>query len=84
MLKSFDIYRRLPKDMTEPTVSGATISMVCSIVMLFLFMSETAHFFTPDITSDMEVDVSSASQTIFINMDIDFPYMPCYVLSLDV
>ncbi len=83
-LKSCDIYRRLPKDMTEPTVSGATISLVCSALMLLLFMSETAAFFTPDVKTDMQVDVSQASQRISINMDIDFPYIPCYVLSLDV
>lgn len=32
----------------------------------------------------MQVDVSKASQQIDINLDIDLPYIPCHIVSLDV
>ncbi len=39
-LKSFDIYRKLPSDLTEPTLSGALVSIVSTVIMLLLFISE--------------------------------------------
>ena len=39
-LRSLDIYRKLPKDLTEPTMSGALVSIVSTVVMVFLFMTE--------------------------------------------
>lgn len=35
-LKSVDFYRKLPTDLTEATLSGATISIVTTLLILFL------------------------------------------------
>ena len=39
-LRQLDIYRKLPSDLTEPTMSGALVSIVSTIIMVFLFMTE--------------------------------------------
>jgi hypothetical protein len=39
-LRQLDIYRKLPADLTEPTMSGALVSIVSTIIMVFLFMTE--------------------------------------------
>ena len=39
-IKKLDVYRKLPTDLTEPTASGALISLVATIVMALLFLSE--------------------------------------------
>ena len=39
-LKSFDVYRKLPSDLTEPTTSGAIVSVLSTIIMIILFISE--------------------------------------------
>ena len=39
-IKKLDVYRKLPTDLTEPTASGAIISLVATIVMALLFLSE--------------------------------------------
>lgn len=39
-----DIYRKIPKDLTEPTYSGACISIISCLFMAFLFFSELASF----------------------------------------
>jgi hypothetical protein len=57
-LKSFDMYRKLPSDLTEPTLSGAVVSIVSSVIMLILFISEFNHYLTVEESSEMFVDVA--------------------------
>ena len=36
-LKTFDVYRKLPKDLTEPTLSGALgIELILKILILYI------------------------------------------------
>lgn len=83
-LKSFDMYRKLPSDLTEPTFSGAIVSIASSIIMLLLFVSEFSQYLTVEENSEMFVDVAQGGQKIRVNMDIDFINLPCDILSLDV
>lgn len=39
-LRSLDIYKKLPSDLTEPTISGALISIFSTIVIGLLFFTE--------------------------------------------
>ena len=39
-LQSLDIYRKLPSDLTEPTMSGALISIVSTVLIALLFITE--------------------------------------------
>jgi len=43
---SFDVYRKVPKDLTEPTYTGAIISIVSCAFMTLLFASELISFLT--------------------------------------
>ena len=43
-----DIYRKIPKDLTQPTIAGAIISICCCVFMAFLFISELMHFISPE------------------------------------
>lgn len=39
-----DIYRKVPQDLTEPTLSGAIISLLCVSLIIILFFVELRHF----------------------------------------
>jgi len=43
---SFDVYRKIPKDLTEPTYTGAIISILSCVFMVVLFLSELVSFLT--------------------------------------
>ncbi|KAL0608410.1 Endoplasmic reticulum-Golgi intermediate compartment protein 1 [Plecturocebus cupreus] len=45
----FDIYRKVPKDLTQPTYTGAIISICCCLFILFLFLSELTGFITTEV-----------------------------------
>ena len=90
-----DIFRKLPKDLTEPTFCGALgnfisyfkfvlVSFACTIVLSLLCISEIGRYFSVQTKSDMLVDISHHDDRLNINIDIVFPRLPCDVISLDV
>ncbi|KPI84414.1 hypothetical protein ABL78_6540 [Leptomonas seymouri] len=80
-----DFFRRIPKDLTEPTTVGAIISIACVIIMVLLFAGEVISYVSPRIQSDMIIrpDLDSKS-TIKVSLDITFHKMPCAILTLDI
>ncbi|EGR31815.1 hypothetical protein IMG5_101180 [Ichthyophthirius multifiliis] len=83
-IKSFDMYRKLPSDLTQSTTSGAVVSIICGIIVLILFISELRSFLAIEETSEMFIDIVRGGQKIKVNLDIDFPKFPCDILSLDM
>lgn len=45
----FDIYRKVPKDLTQPTVTGAVISIICVTFMLLLLFLEFFHYLSGEL-----------------------------------
>lgn len=39
-LRRLDIYRKLPSDLTEPTMAGALISLISTVIIGLLFFTE--------------------------------------------
>lgn len=64
------MYRKLPSDLTEPTLSGALVSIVSSVIMIILFVSEFNGYLSIEESSEMYVDVEQGLQKIRVNMDI--------------
>jgi hypothetical protein len=86
-LKKFDVYRDVPKDLSEQTVTGAVVSVLCGVLVLFLFLSELVSFLSVEVVSEMFVDSAVDAHThatIAIRMNFTVPRMPCAVTSVDV
>jgi hypothetical protein len=50
-VKRLDIYRKVPKDLTQPTVTGAVISVCCVCFICLMLLTELLWFVSPDIRS---------------------------------
>ena len=61
-LKSWDIYRKLPSDLVESSNSGAAMSLIVIIIIVLLFFSELSTYLSPQLISDLQVDVSALSE----------------------
>lgn len=82
-VKKFDLYRKVPRDLTEPTLSGAAVSCCTVTFAVYLFFSELAVFMRRNWESEMFIDESKTEDKLQINLDILFPALPCELLSFD-
>lgn len=82
-VKRFDLYRKVPRDLTEPTLSGAAVSCCTVTFAIYLFFSEFAVFMKRSWESEMFIDESRTEEKLQININVTLPAMPCELLSFD-
>ena len=83
-LKSFDAYPKTMESFRIKTLHGAAVTIVSSLIMLGLFLSELSYFLTLDVRQELFVDTGrSEGERLRINIDIVFPRWPCAYLSID-
>ena len=83
-IRRLDVYRKVPKDLTQPTFTGACVS-ICSIVfIIFLMTSELASFMQTDTVSEIFVDLPSDDMKIPVRLNVTFPRLNCDFLGLDI
>ncbi|KAH0520795.1 Endoplasmic reticulum-Golgi intermediate compartment protein 1 [Microtus ochrogaster] len=75
----FDIYRKVPKDLTQPTYTGAIISICCCLFILFLFLSELTGFITTEVVNELYVDDpdKDSGGKIDVSLNISLPNLHC-------
>ncbi|XP_065729816.1 LOW QUALITY PROTEIN: endoplasmic reticulum-Golgi intermediate compartment protein 1 [Phocoena phocoena] len=85
-LHRFDIYRKVPKDLTQPTYTGAIISICCCLFILFLFLSELTGFITTEIVNELYVDDpdKDSGGKIDVSLNISLPNLHCELVGLDI
>jgi len=81
-LKRFDAYPKTLDDFRVRTYSGGVVSIVCTIIIIWLFISELSLYLTVDTQPELFVD-ASRGEKLRINIDITFPDLPCAFLSVD-
>ncbi|XP_075852406.1 endoplasmic reticulum-Golgi intermediate compartment protein 1 isoform X1 [Microcebus murinus] len=83
---SFDIYRKVPKDLTQPTYTGAIISVCCCLFILFLFLSELTGFITTEVVNELYVDDpdKDSGGKIDVSLNISLPNLHCELVGLDI
>jgi len=82
-VKRFDLYRKVPRDLTEPTLSGAAVSCCTITFAIYLFCTEFAVFMQRTWESEMFIDESKTEEKLQININVTLPAMPCELLSFD-
>ncbi|XP_006654573.1 endoplasmic reticulum-Golgi intermediate compartment protein 3-like [Oryza brachyantha] len=81
-LKGLDAYPKVNEDFYKRTLSGGVVTLVASVVMLLLFVSETRSYFYSATETKLVVD-TSRGERLRVNFDITFPSVPCTLLSVD-
>jgi len=84
-VRRLDIYRKVPKDLTQPTVTGAVISVSCVLFMMTLFVSELFHFLSGQIVSELFVDnPGDQTERIPVFIKLTLPDLGCDFVGLDI
>lgn len=81
-LCQFDAFAKPLSDFRIQTISGAFVSILSGLAIIFLFVSELISYVTPQLKQEIVVDISRG-QKISIRLDILYLYVPCPVLNLD-
>lgn len=81
-LRKLDAYPKINEDFYSRTFSGGLITLISSLVILFLFFSEFRLYMHAVTETKLLVD-TSRGETLRINFDVTFPAIPCSLLSVD-
>ncbi|KAB1215337.1 Protein disulfide-isomerase 5-3 [Morella rubra] len=76
-LKSVDFYRKIPRDLTEASLSGAGLSIVAAVFMVFLFGMELNNYLTVSTSTTVIVDKSTDGD--FLRIDFNMRYYQTHV-----
>ncbi|ELT87978.1 hypothetical protein CAPTEDRAFT_224400 [Capitella teleta] len=84
-IRRLDIYRKIPKDLTQPTKTGACISVGSVLFIAYLFISELTSYLSSEIVTEMYVDdPATNSERIPVKLDISLLNMECKYIGLDI
>ncbi|KAG0354722.1 hypothetical protein BGZ54_001515 [Gamsiella multidivaricata] len=79
-LKQLDAYAKTLDDFRVKTSAGAT---ACALVIFILVLGELSDYRSIHIESSLVVDNGSKGK-MSIDFEIEFPKIPCYILTMDV
>ncbi|XP_023326552.1 endoplasmic reticulum-Golgi intermediate compartment protein 1 [Eurytemora carolleeae] len=83
-IKRMDIYRKVPKDLTQPTTTGAIVSICCCIFIASMLFVELLWFISPDIKSELIVENNDPTERIPVRINVSIPNMRCEFLGIDI
>ncbi|KAI3466221.1 hypothetical protein Pfo_022884 [Paulownia fortunei] len=75
---------KIPRDLTEASLSGAGLSIIAAFSMIFLFGMELNDYLTVSTSTSVVVDKSSDGDFLRIDFDMSFPALSCEFASIDV
>ncbi|WVZ04237.1 hypothetical protein V8G54_025043 [Vigna mungo] len=78
------VNRKIPRDLTEASLSGAGLSILAALFMMFLFGMELSNYLTVSTSTSVIVDKSSDHDYLRIDFNISFPALSCEFASVDV
>ncbi|KAI8143705.1 endoplasmic reticulum vesicle transporter-domain-containing protein [Fennellomyces sp. T-0311] len=81
--RQFDAYAKTLDDFRVKTTSGAAVTVISALIILYLVLSELVAYRTPQWQPELIVD-KGRKEKMNIQFNITFPKMPCHMLSIDI
>ena len=84
-IKKIDFYKHYKNDDEISTLSGACISILTVILIIYFLKFEITYYFNPPLNYSVNLiqdSLSSNEQTITLNYDILFHKVPCQCNSI--
>lgn len=81
-LRRLDAYPKTLEEFSQKTICGAAVTLISSIIMIWLLVFEFYAYLTPNISEELFVD-TTRSHKLKINLELFIPSISCNYLSLD-
>lgn len=72
------------RDLTEASIPGASLSLVATFIMVFLFGMELQAYLSVQTSTQVIVDKSRDGDLLRINFNVSFPNLSCEFASVDI
>jgi Endoplasmic Reticulum-Golgi Intermediate Compartment (ERGIC) len=82
-LTAYDVFRRLPRDLTHGTTHGGVLSVLAVLLIALVFFFELWTYLTGEVETAVMLD-TNREQLLQINFRILVPQLPCEFASIDV
>jgi thiol-disulfide isomerase/thioredoxin len=83
VLKKWDLYKKIPEDLTVSTLPGVSLSITGCVIMFILFILEFNAYLTVTYQTEIVMD-EGLDEMLRINFNITVPDLRCEFASLDV
>lgn len=83
-IRRLDIYRHVPANMTQSTLSGAFVSVISVLFIIFLVCAELSSFLQITIKTEMFVDMPTREKELSVKLNVSFPKTECEFIGLDI
>lgn len=80
-LSSVDMFRQIPKDLTQSSTQGVVLSVLAYLLLTTLLMLETSSFLRGTVESSVMMDLSP-DVPIPLSLHMTFPSLPCELLTV--
>ena len=60
------------------------MSLLCTGVLIVLSASEVRDYAYPNVSSSLEFQTEHHADKVKVNIDMEWPYIPCDIISLDI
>jgi hypothetical protein len=81
-IKTFDAYPKTLEDFRIRTTTGAIVTIISTLLILWLVFSEFSYYLEPDVRPELKVD-TTRGQKMRISFDVTFPHVPCAYMGVD-
>ena len=82
-LRSFDIYRKVPRDLTEPSTMGGVLSLFAGTILLMLTLLEVYNFMGYTYVDTITVD-HSEDGVFQVNFNLSLEGLSCEYAAIDL
>ena len=83
-MKSFDILANPDKQARKNTFLGGVLSIVLTLVVIFIMSREYSKFKGVSISKNLYLDPKPIEEQLRVKLNIILRHAPCAILSLDI
>lgn len=76
VLRRLDAYPKTLDEFSQKTVGGATVTLISTVIMVWLLVYEFNAFLTPNISEELFVDTTRGHK-LRINLELYIPQVSC-------
>lgn len=76
ILRRLDAYPKTLEEFSQKTISGAAVTLISSVIMIWLLVFEFHAYLTPIVSEELFVD-TTRSHKLKINLELYIPTISC-------